>query len=37
VLGALALCILPLLLQAAGNFWVRIADTRCCTCCWPWA
>src|SRR5215207_5838799 len=27
VLGALALCILPLLLQAAGNFWVRIADT----------
>ena len=26
VLGALALCILPLLLQAAGNFWVRIAD-----------
>ena len=27
VLGALALCILPLLLQEAGNFWVRIADT----------
>src|SRR6478736_1342984 len=27
VLGALALCILPLLLQQAGNFWVRIADT----------
>jgi branched-chain amino acid transport system permease protein len=27
VLGALALCILPLLLQSAGNFWVRIADT----------
>ena len=27
VLGALALAILPLLLQAAGNFWVRIADT----------
>src|SRR3954465_1586132 len=27
VLGALALCILPLLLQAAGNFWVRIADS----------
>jgi branched-chain amino acid transport system permease protein len=27
VLAALALCILPLLLQAAGNFWVRIADT----------
>src|SRR3954469_24988471 len=26
VLGALALAILPLLLQAAGNFWVRIAD-----------
>lgn len=26
VLGALALCILPLLLQQAGNFWVRIAD-----------
>jgi len=25
-LGALALCILPLLLQSAGNFWVRIAD-----------
>lgn len=25
-LSALALCILPLLLQAAGNFWVRIAD-----------
>ncbi|MEJ6024337.1 branched-chain amino acid ABC transporter permease [Ramlibacter sp. PS4R-6] len=25
-LGALALCILPLLLQYAGNFWVRIAD-----------
>src|SRR6478752_2946495 len=27
VLAALALCILPLLLQYAGNFWVRIADT----------
>src|SRR5438445_10790100 len=27
VLGALALAILPLMLQAAGNFWVRIADT----------
>ncbi|HZY16552.1 MAG TPA: ABC transporter ATP-binding protein [Ramlibacter sp.] len=27
VLGALALAILPLLLQEAGNFWVRIADT----------
>src|SRR6478752_9557256 len=27
VLAALALCILPLLLQVAGNFWVRIADT----------
>ncbi|NML43745.1 ABC transporter ATP-binding protein [Ramlibacter sp. G-1-2-2] len=27
VLAALALAILPLLLQAAGNFWVRIADT----------
>ncbi|HSV79273.1 MAG TPA: ABC transporter ATP-binding protein [Ramlibacter sp.] len=27
VLGVLALCILPLLLQTAGNFWVRIADT----------
>ena len=27
VLGALAVAILPLLLQAAGNFWVRIADT----------
>src|SRR6478609_66363 len=27
VLGALALGILPLLLQVAGNFWVRIADT----------
>lgn len=27
VLGALALAILPLLLQSAGNFWVRIADT----------
>ena len=27
VLAALALCILPLLLQSAGNFWVRIADT----------
>jgi len=26
-LAALALAILPLLLQAAGNFWVRIADT----------
>ena len=26
VLGALALAILPLLLQEAGNFWVRIAD-----------
>jgi branched-chain amino acid transport system permease protein len=26
-LGILALCILPLLLQAGGNFWVRIADT----------
>jgi branched-chain amino acid transport system permease protein len=26
VLAALALAILPLLLQAAGNFWVRIAD-----------
>src|SRR3954471_14998640 len=26
VLAALALCILPLLLQSAGNFWVRIAD-----------
>ena len=26
-LSALALVILPLLLQAAGNFWVRIADT----------
>jgi branched-chain amino acid transport system permease protein len=25
-LSALALCILPLLLQGAGNFWVRIAD-----------
>jgi branched-chain amino acid transport system permease protein len=25
-LSALALCILPLLLQSAGNFWVRIAD-----------
>jgi branched-chain amino acid transport system permease protein len=25
-LTALALCILPLLLQTAGNFWVRIAD-----------
>jgi branched-chain amino acid transport system permease protein len=25
-LSALALCILPLLLQYAGNFWVRIAD-----------
>jgi branched-chain amino acid transport system permease protein len=27
VLSALALCILPLLLQSMGNFWVRIADT----------
>jgi branched-chain amino acid transport system permease protein len=27
VLLALALAILPLLLQSAGNFWVRIADT----------
>ena len=27
VLAALALCILPLMLQYAGNFWVRIADT----------
>src|SRR3954462_13001258 len=27
VLAALALEILPLLLQAAGNFWVRIADS----------
>src|SRR3954469_3212816 len=27
VLAALALAILPLLLQAAGNFWVRIADS----------
>ena len=27
VLAALALGILPLLLQSAGNFWVRIADT----------
>jgi branched-chain amino acid transport system permease protein len=26
-LSALALCILPLLLQGAGNFWVRIADS----------
>jgi branched-chain amino acid transport system permease protein len=26
VLSALALCILPLLLQYAGNFWVRMAD-----------
>ena len=26
-LGALALAILPLLLQSAGNFWVRIADS----------
>lgn len=26
-LAALALAILPLLLQSAGNFWVRIADT----------
>jgi branched-chain amino acid transport system permease protein len=25
-LSALALCILPILLQTAGNFWVRIAD-----------
>src|SRR4051812_26705258 len=25
-LATLALCILPLLLQTAGNFWVRIAD-----------
>ncbi len=27
LLGAIVLAILPLLLQAAGNFWVRIADT----------
>src|SRR5437868_10716631 len=27
LVAALALAILPLLLQAAGNFWVRIADT----------
>ena len=27
-LSALALCILPLLLQGMGNFWVRIADCR---------
>src|SRR5437763_17199891 len=27
VLAAVALAILPLLLQAAGNFWVRIADS----------
>ena len=26
-LAALALCILPLMLQGMGNFWVRIADT----------
>jgi branched-chain amino acid transport system permease protein len=27
VAGAIALLVLPLLLQSAGNFWVRIADT----------
>jgi branched-chain amino acid transport system permease protein len=27
ILGAIALAIFPLLLQAAGNFWVRIADS----------
>src|SRR6476661_9482524 len=27
IVGAIALAIFPLLLQAAGNFWVRIADS----------
>ncbi len=27
VLSAIALLVLPLLLQSMGNFWVRIADT----------
>ena len=37
IIGAIALLVLPLILQSFGNAWVRIADLALLYVCWPWA
>ena len=37
ILGAIALLVLPLILQYFGNAWCALPTWPCCMCCWPWA